>query len=761
MYINDEYKDKYHDKKKLNKACNSIDIAGDKDEKKGNGELRKDQGFIAKGVRKMDNQKLVNKGQVANVEQQIIDNKSEDDKQIRVDILLDIEHFSVCTYLSNDDLNIGDVVEVNFRNKKRFGIVIASPSKQEFKKNIKYKNVLNRSGIKFDSRIYEIIKYIARYYCASLGKIACLFINKYLKYKEIKCFDKALNNVLERLECVNIDLNENQNQVIEDLSLCKPNLIFGVTGSGKTEVYFHIIKEYIKLNKQVLILLPEINLASNIAERFKKRFGFDALVWHSKSLQKTKMINYLYKNYPVVVGTRSSLFLPYRNLSCIIVDEEHDLSYKQDSQVLYNARDMAVLFAAMMKIQICLFSATPTLESYYNAKNNKYNILHLNQQYSQIKLPEIQCIQFDAKEKKKSQQLKSSKAKEMEVNGKVQDERVQQSNNILSNDVIVAQDVKDSIVEKNNEVEQILHDQVLSKIWEKLDKQEQVMIYLNRKGYYRLVLCKQCAEEVKCKNCSIPLVWYQRKDCLYCHYCDSEFTLGCLTCDSNQSLKFYGLGIEQLYEYVVSIFGDKYKVEYVTSDAKNVSEIVDNFSTGKINIIVTTQIMAKGYHFSNLTLVVMLNMDLQTCPTNFRFNEHNMQMIYQVRGRCGREKDGEVILQSIKKRKDVLNYNEFLELELGQRKKYNLPPFYKMIGIIISGYDEKLVEKEAYEVLRYYMQTFENIMGPVESLIYKMNKLYRLRIFITMRKEVVFLGGYKVKFNSNNIKYDIDIYNFF
>ncbi|MEL6712061.1 MAG: primosomal protein N' [Pseudomonadota bacterium] len=686
----------------------------------------------------------------------------------KIDILIDLMHFSVCTYLSLENVMIGEVVEVNLRGKKKQGIVIANPSKLNVNKGLKY--ITARTWIKFNVLTVKIIEYISRYYYVSQAKVVSLFLNKYLIYKNLKSYYLTVNEIHKKIDNVKINLSKHQQSVVNDLVYNKPNLIFGVTGSGKTEVYFNIIHKYILARKQVLILLPEINLVLNIAERFKKRFGFDALVWHSKSLQKSKSINYIINNYLVVIGTRSSLFLPFQNLACIIVDEEHDISYKQDTQVLYNARDLAVLFGHIYNLQVCLFSATPTLESYYNSVVGKYNLLHLNEQYSNINLAQMRCIQFDSKKSVKILPKTAEKSRFNEVDSSVKDQILTRfggaSDDKTSDDKMLNDQNKDNSLnmqlrnkkqqldsidskivnlQKNSE-KAFLHSDVLLEIKNVLRRGEQVMIYLNRKGYYRMVFCRNCNQEVKCKNCSIPLVWYNSKKKLYCHYCDSHFLLSCLDCEHDEhdeaNLCFYGLGIEQLYEYVNKLFGKEFCVDYITSDSSNISDIIEKFTKGEIHIVITTQIMAKGYHFANLTLVVMLNMELQSCPTNFRFSENNLQMIYQVRGRCGREKRGEVILQSLKKVSSILPYKDFLNQELVLRKNYDLPPITKMIGVMIFGFNEKLVKDEAHEVLKFYMQKYDRIMGPVESLVYKVNNNYRLRIFIIMSKKELFLGGY-------------------
>ena len=366
-----------------------------------------------------------------------------------------------------------------------------------------------------------------------------------------------------------------------------PIVLEGVTGSGKTEVYFKAIEKVFKKRKQALIMLPEISLTPQLELRFKERFGFWPDIWHSKISEKKRKSTWhrCYQGKPIiVVGARSSLFLPFKHLGLIVVDEEHDLSFKQEDNIRYQARDLAIVRSQIEKFLVILSSATPSLETQNNIKKNKFIHVYLPSQFSGLNLPEIELI-----------------------------------------------DLQNERLEKNKWIS--------SKIFEQInicvEKGEQVLLFLNRRGYSPLSICANCSYRYQCDHCSSWLVMHRNKKRLLCHHCGSIYPVDpiCPKCSKENSLKLIGPGVERLEEEIKDFF-PKYNIGTMSSDNANtpikIKKIIDNFSSKKIDILVATQIMAKGYHFPNLSLVGIIDADAGLVGGDIRAIERTYNLLQHI-----------------------------------------------------------------------------------------------------------------------------------
>ncbi len=601
----------------------------------------------------------------------------------------------VFTYSStNEQLEIGQVVLVPFGKKIEAGIIWKKNVKNpgyEIKEVTKICNdlVLQNSSIDF-------INWIASYTLAPLGAVLKLFLIN----NDIVEFDKEKLDSFNNTEPSLVTLSEEQANSFKEITQSfnksnKPVLLEGVTGSGKTEVYFEIIDKFLKEKKQILIMVPEISLTPQLETRVKKRFGMEVCLWHSKITKKNrkKIWHKCFAGDPVIViGARSSLFLPFTNLGLIVVDEEHDSSYKQEDNIRYQARDLAVVRAKIEKNFILLASATPSLETINNVKIKKYNQVYLSKQFSGTPLPEISIIDLNK--------------------------------NKLDKDKWISQSIIDSISQC-------------------LENKEQTLIFLNRRGYSPLTLCNSCGFRYECDQCSSWMVMHQHKKVFLCHQCGTikKLNLDCPQCNEKDSIKFVGPGVERVAEELKEFFPGK-NISIMSSDNVNTPNKIKKFITDinnkDIDIIVATQIMAKGYDFPNLSLVGIVDADAGLFGGDPRAIEKTFNLLQQVGGRAGRgKKIGKVFLQTYFPDQEIIKSIQlrereaFIEKALEERKNFNIPPFGFMTSIIISSHTKALVLKHASR-LAQQGQNSENIkiLGPVEAPISLLRGQYRYRILL-------------------------------
>ena len=605
------------------------------------------------------------------------------------------------TYETDLNLGIGDYVMVPFGKSSLTGIVWDHFEKQN-NKNFLTKKISSRLDINpLSKKTINFLNWFSDYNLIPKGMSLKLHLlsgeaivnfkkNEYKKFNEI-------------LPSINYQLNESQKKTYLEVSRLNEkfnvHLLQGATGSGKTLVYFNLIKDKIDQDKQALILLPEIGLTSEFEKKFIDFFGFKPAIWHSGITKKNKKIIWsgLASNkIKVVIGARSSLFLPFKKLGLIVVDEEHDQSYKQDEGVIYNARDMAVSRASFENIPINLVTAVPSIETYSNVIKKKYSHSRLLNRFKNASLPSCEIIDLN----------------------------------------------KFKLVNKS---------WISSKTFEKvnyhLEKGDQVLFFLNRRGYSPNVICKNCLKSFVCKNCSINLVYHKNIKKLLCHYCGTKHELK-RECENNISgsckFIFTGPGVEKVLDEVNTLF-PKFKASIFSSDTmnkKNSSSILENISNNKIKILVGTQLISKGFHFPNLNCIIVLDIDLSSQGHDLRSGEKNLQLYHQLAGRAGRTgKASNIYFQTLimnkEKLKDITSSDpyDYLEKELNLRKLNNLPPFQRFISIILSSEDEKTLDEESLKLLKALKQNLKaQILGPVNAPIYKIKKKYRNRLLIRASK---------------------------
>jgi len=511
-------------------------------------------------------------------------------------------------------------------------------------------------------------------------------------------------------------LSESQHQALKEIHSSfdenKVALLHGVTGSGKTEVYVQLIQEQLDLGKQVLFLLPEIALTTQLIQRLSAYFGEQIGVYHSRFNQneRVEIWNHVLNNdqnkYRIVLGARSSIFLPFRDLGLIVVDEEHESSFKQyDPSPRYNARDCAIVLSHLHKANIVLGSATPSIESYHNAKIGKFNLVNLTERFGEATMPEV--LVANVRKERKQKSMKSH-----------------------------------------------FTSFLIDKMQEALNLNEQIILFQNRRGYTPLWMCEICNWTPKCKNCDVSLTYHKHTNSLKCHYCSyATKPIGsCAACGSNR-LNMLGFGTEKIEDELTIMFPDKVvkRMDLDTTRSKNAyAMILNDFDAGQIDILIGTQMVTKGLDFENVNLVGILDADMLLNRANFRAFERSFQLMTQVAGRAGRRKKrGKVVIQTgdpdhwvIKKVIDHA-YVEFYESEIVERKNFFYPPFFKIIEITLKHRDENLVIKGASELADKLKISFkERVLGPEFPVVKRIHNLFLKKITLKIEKDA---GDKKVK----------------
>ncbi len=537
-------------------------------------------------------------------------------------------------------------------------------------------------------------------------------------------------------------LSEDQQMVADELcddvrsGEFSVSLLDGVTGAGKTEVYFEAVAEAIKNGKQVVILLPEIALSNAFLDRFKTRFGCAPALWHSHltpAQRRTAWRGVAQGDTRVVVGARSALFLPYKDLGLIIVDEEHDPAYKQEDGVIYHARDMAVVRASIGKMPVVLVSATPSLETMMNAWDEKYKHLILPSRYGGAHLPDISVVDLRADKPERQSFLSKTLIEEVEKT---------------------------------------------------LEAGEQTLLFLNRRGYAPLTLCRTCGHRMECPRCTAWLVEHKRSGKLHCHHCGfhSQIPDICPSCEDRDSFAACGPGVERIFEETKKIFPDARVMVLASDTAESNEELKAMLATiiaGEVDIVIGTQIIAKGHHFPNLTLVGVVDADLGLKGGDLRAAERTYQMLHQVAGRAGREqKKGRVLLQSwmpehrIMKAMAGEGRDQFLEVEAAEREAALMPPFSRLAAIIIAGREESLVLDVAKALGKTSPQGVTEqghriqTLGPAPAPFARLRGRYRYRLLVRADKAIDlqttvanWVNGVKVP-STVRVYIDIDPQNF-
>jgi len=530
---------------------------------------------------------------------------------------------------------------------------------------------------------------------------------EYSRFKEINKELLPINKLSKAQELSFVQINN----IFTKKDVC---LLHGVTSSGKTEMYIKLIEQEIKKGKQVLYLLPEIALTIQIIKRLKNHFGNLVGVSHSnlnnsERVEVWKSVQDGAKNkFSIILGARSSVFLPFNNLGLIIIDEEHDSSYKQQQPApRYHARDSAIYLASLHSAKVLLGSATPSIETYYNAKNKKYGFVELLTRFSDIKLPKINVI-----------------------------------------------DVKKGYLKK--EMDGFFSNQLIDEIKSHLDNNKQIILFQNRRGYSKVLSCDSCGDAISCKYCSVSLTYHKLNNNLRCHYCGyiESIPNSCNTCN-HTSLSREGFGTEQITEVLREVFPGKMvkRMDFDTTRKKNAyQEIIFEFQQSKIDILVGTQMIAKGFDFDNVSLVGILDSDSMLNFPDFRSHERAFQLMSQVSGRAGRKgSQGVVFLQTFNPDHQIIKYvkshsfSNFYKLQIQERKAFNYPPFSRLLLIRFKHTDHVILDNVARKFAKMMRESFNNrVLGPEYPVISKVRNYYVKNVLLKVEVTRSFLKAKKI-----------------
>lgn len=570
---------------------------------------------------------------------------------------------------------------------------------------IRYEKVVCflHSGIAKTKKQQECLEYLQNHSMQSIKDIPYsknildkLIEQGFIEYQQVENYRDPYQQVIK--ETKKVTLTTKQQYIVDSITSKKErvSLIYGVTGSGKTEVYLALASYYIHMRKSVLMLVPEISLTPMMVKVFKERFGDNVAILHSRLSSGEKYDEYRRikrAEVQVVVGARSAVFAPLENIGIIILDEEHDSSYKQESVPRYHTTQVAKIRAKYHHAHVVLGSATPSMESYSRAVKGVYDLYELKERINQKPLPSVEVIDMVEQMKKKNYSLFSYEMKQ--------------------------------------------------KIQETIDKGEQVILLLNKRGYASYVRCNDCGEVIKCPHCDVTLTYHKDENKLKCHYCEYSipYPHQCPSCFS-QNLKTIGYGTQKIEEVIEKTFTNGKVIRYDVDTTKNKNghfKLLEKFQKKEANILLGTQMIAKGLNFEDVTFVGVLNADISLNIPDFRANERTFQLLCQVSGRSGRgKKQGTVMIQTYNPDHYVIqtashhDYEAFYRYELNYRQKAKYPPFCHLVSIIIQSHNERVVDIASLDIADYLRKhlTHVAVLGPAPSMIYKMQDIYRQRILV-------------------------------
>ena len=628
------------------------------------------------------------------------------------------------TYNSNGiSIKTGDFVEVPFGQSTAIGVVWKN--KDTELKNIKIKNINKKiKNYSIDKNLINFVEWFSTYNMVPLGLTLKMFLGD--KDNFIKNIDQSFKKTKKQKKIYK--LNGEQKKALEYLDIVKNkfdvSVLQGITGSGKTLVYFERIKKIIDKGYQALVMLPEIFLTNEFKSRFENFFGYEPAIWHSKITPKNKRIIWrgiIENKIKLVVGARSALLLPFKKLGIIVVDEEHDASYKQDEGVIYNARDMAISRASFEKIPIHLVTSIPSIETYNNIQNKKFRHIKMIKRFNDYPLPKTKIINLNINKMK----------------------------------------------------DKFISSETVSYISRFIKKNEQILFFINRRGYAPYLICKKCGFKQRCSNCSLYLTFHKTKNKAICHHCslEKEIQNKCNK-DGNCDFIMYGPGVEKIFEEVKNIFPNN-KVEIFSSDymkkKKQTDLLFKKIIDNKVDILVGTQMISKGFNFPKLNCIVVVDADFSGRGYDLRTTEKNIQLYHQLSGRAGRfSSESLIIYQTLAPKDLTLNEliknksEELLKKELVVRKKNHLPPFVRLIAIIVSSKNYDFSVKGAKEIKRQLKKiTNIEVLGPIDSPLLKIKKNFRSRLLLRFNSGVLvqkkitnLLNSLKI---SSKIKLTVDV----
>jgi len=600
-------------------------------------------------------------------------------------------------------LEIGCRVRVPFGRRQLVGIFMGFS--ENFSLDVqKLKPILEILDTKslFSADILQLCKDASEYYHYPLGEVLIHALPSFLRagklLETVKFSEKQKKKAVENI-IPDFQLNQEQLNAVASIQKAHAFQVFvlhGVTGSGKTEVYIQVIKKKIKENKQILVLVPEIGLTPQTIQRFQERFSQLSIVLHSGLTEKQKLHAWCLSRSneaKIIIGTRSALFSPFANLGLIIVDEEHDLSFKQQEGFRYHARDLAIWRAHYHQIPIVLGSATPALETFYKAKQNKFTYLHLGKRTGKATLPQFKVIDI-----------------------------------------------------RNQFLEQGISEALLSEMKIHFSLQNQVMLFLNRRGFAPVVLCHACGWMISCKRCNKQMTYHEHSKRLHCHHCESQkfFPASCEAC-GDKNMQTIGQGTERL-EFALQKYFPDISIVRIDRDSTRrkgtMEKILKEIQEGKHQILIGTQMLAKGHHFPNVTLVGIIDADGGFFSSDFRALERMGQLILQVAGRAGRmEKKGTVVIQTHHPEHPLLHqlfqedYSLFAETLLRERAMARLPPYTHFALFRADAYQEDEALSFLQDVKNVSVITKEiQLLGPIPAPMPKRAGRYRAQLLIQASK---------------------------
>ncbi|WP_051904404.1 replication restart helicase PriA [Hippea jasoniae] len=620
-------------------------------------------------------------------------------------------------YHSDIELEVGRRVVVDFKSKEKIGVVWRKAKKPDFETK-PIINILDDFAV-VDQELYETIDFFSFYYMTKKGLMLKSALPAYLFYSKESC---KLNrhDFKVKITPPNFELSRYQKEAIEGIKLgsFNVNLLFGVTGSGKTQVYLALIEKVLGEGKKAVVLVPEIALTPQYIDIFNNRFGDGVVALiHSRLTRKQKFENWLdfvSNKKPVLIGTRSAAFVPLNGVGIIVIDEENDESYKQENQPFYNAKDVLIYRANKHKIPVVLSSATPTCESYFKAKNGKFNLFRLLERVGSKHLPTVEFVKLNGAE--------------------------------------------------------LFYDYTIKAIAETINSNRAVAVLINRRGFSKYLVCKSCGYIFRCPNCSVSLRYHKEDQKLKCHWCESIYDLPekCPKCGSIE-IAAKGYGTQRVFEYLQNIFKDARLQRFdrdSTSRKGSFEKILTDLRNGKIDILIGTQMLSKGHDISRIGLVVIANYESLFMVEDFRAFERAVSLVIQTAGRSGRLEDGRVIIQTqldeppfyeIVKKHD---YEAFLNQEIESRKLFRYPPFSRIIRIVARSTDSSKARKLADSIKENLSGL--DFLGPAKCPIFKLRNFYRYHIIIkssNILKDIEYLS--KNITLKDGIYFDIDPVSFF
>lgn len=630
-------------------------------------------------------------------------------------VLVDIGKLGSKTfsYIIPDDLReeikVGVAVLVPFGRRKEELKAYVVGFSDYLEEGIKAKEITQviESVPLFSIEYLKLLEWVSSYYFCDVQTVLNTALPQKFFEKNLKNYRKPkIQNKLKEISKIEKDhiLSDEQNKVYEELKHVnsKTSLLYGITGSGKTEIYFKLIEDTIEKGKNVIFLAPEIALVTQLTIRTIERFGADSVaIWHSSVTEAEKYEtwkNLRNNKIKILFGARSAVFAPIQNLGLIIIDEEHDSSYKQTMpNPRYNAKDVAKKLCELYDAKLVLGSATPSIESYYEALNTN-SLFKLKERYNNALLPKVSIIDMKIERAEKNYTLFSRTLKE---------------------------EVKKTIENGN-----------------------QVIFLINRRGFSSYTQCMECGTVIQCPKCAIPMIYHSSTDSYKCHYCNSEIkNPKCKKCEG-ECFEHFGLGSQKV-EAAARAHFPEYRIERFDSDILNKKnehlEILKRFNEGEIDILIGTQMIAKGLDNKNVTLVGVINADLSFNLPDYRSSERGFSILTQVAGRSGRgDKEGKVIFQTYNRDNIYLNnakeqnFEEFYENEIEMRELLDYPPYSKMIRVVLSSKNEFRAEKSALEIELHLSEYIKKlsldetilVLGPSPCVISKIKDEYRFNILI-------------------------------